>query len=56
MPDYLRDAIAQIDAFFDELAKHTKAHLRYARDTQLELELAGYTRKSFLFNAGGWWS
>ena len=39
-PDYLRDAIAQIDAFFDELAKHTKAHLRYARDTQLELELA----------------
>ena len=39
-PDYLRDAIAQIDAFFDELAKHTKAHLRYAGDTQLELPLA----------------
>ena len=39
-PDYLRDAIAQIDAFFDELAKHTKAHLRYAGDTQLELSLA----------------
>jgi integrase len=39
-PDYLRDAIAQIDAFFDELAKHTKAHLRYACDTQLQLELA----------------
>ena len=38
-PDYLRDAIAQIDAFFDELAKHTKAHLRYAGDTQLELSL-----------------
>jgi integrase len=39
-PDYLRDAIAQVDAFFDELAKHTKAHLRYAGDTQLELPWA----------------
>jgi integrase len=39
-PDYLRDAVEQIDAFFDELAKHTKVHLRYAGDTQLELPLA----------------
>jgi hypothetical protein len=36
-PDCLRDSIAQIDAFLDELAKHTKAHLRYTGDTQLEL-------------------
>jgi integrase len=27
-PDYLRAAIDQIDAFFEELAKHTNAHLR----------------------------
>ena len=31
---------AEIDAFFDELSKHTKAHLRYAGDTQLEPPLA----------------
>jgi hypothetical protein len=37
---YLRDAIAQIDAFFDELAKHTRAHLRYAGDTQRDQPLA----------------
>jgi hypothetical protein len=39
-PDYLRDAIEQIDAFFDELSKHTKAHLGYAGDTQLQLSFA----------------
>lgn len=39
-PSYLREAVAQIDAFFDELAKHTKVHLRYAGDTQLELPWA----------------
>lgn len=32
-PNYLREAVGEIDAFFDELAKHTKAHLRYAGDT-----------------------
>jgi hypothetical protein len=36
----LRAAIVEVDAFFDELSKHTRAHLRYARDTQLELHLA----------------
>jgi integrase len=35
-PDYLRAAIDQIDAFFEELAKHTSAHLRYANDTEIE--------------------
>jgi integrase len=39
-PDYLRDAVEQIDAFFDELSKHTKAHLRYAGDTQEDQPLA----------------
>jgi len=39
-PTYLREAVAEIDAFFDELAKHTKAHLRYADDTQLQLSFA----------------
>lgn len=39
-PSYLCEAVAEIDAFFDELAKHTKVHLRYAGDTQLELQLA----------------
>jgi hypothetical protein len=39
-PSYLRAAIVEVDAFFDELSKHTRAHLRYARDTQLELHLA----------------
>lgn len=39
-PAYLREAVAEIDAFFDELAKHTKAHLRYAGDTQLQLSFA----------------
>ena len=29
-PNYLREAVAEIDAFFDELKTHTKAHLRYA--------------------------
>lgn len=33
-PDYLAEAIEGIDAFFDELSKHTKAHLRYTYDTQ----------------------
>ena len=32
-PSYLRAAVAEIDAFFDELSKHTNAHLRYAGDT-----------------------
>ncbi|MDP9423604.1 MAG: hypothetical protein M3Q19_12375 [Pseudomonadota bacterium] len=32
-PSYLRDAIAEIDAYFDELAKLTTAHLRYGNDT-----------------------
>jgi integrase len=35
-PDYLSGAIREIDAFFDELAKHTTAHLRYANDTEIE--------------------
>jgi len=35
-PDYLRAAIDQIDAFFEELAKHTSAHLRYPNDTETE--------------------
>jgi integrase len=35
-PDYLRAAIDEIDAFFEELAKHTSAHLRYANDTEIE--------------------
>ena len=32
-PDYLQAAVHEIDAFFDELAKHTDSHLRYSRDT-----------------------
>ncbi len=32
-PTYLRAAIAEIDAYFDELARLTKAHLRYENDT-----------------------
>ena len=36
-PDYLRAAVDQIDAFFDELSKHTHAHLRYANDTACEV-------------------
>ena len=39
-PDYLREAVAEIDAFFDELSKHTEAHLRYAGDTQDDQPLA----------------
>jgi len=39
-PNYLRAAVRQIDAFFNELAKHTKAHLRYAGDTQRDEPLA----------------
>lgn len=35
-PDYLRAAVDQVDAFFEELAKHTSAHLRYANDTEIE--------------------
>lgn len=35
-PDYLRGAIVEVDAFFEELAKHTSAHLRYANDTEIE--------------------
>jgi integrase len=32
-PTYLRAAIAEVDAYFDELAKLTTAHLRYGNDT-----------------------
>jgi hypothetical protein len=32
-PTYLRTAIAQVDAYFDELGKLTTAHLRYGNDT-----------------------
>jgi integrase len=39
-PSYLREAVAQIDAFFDELAKRTQVDLRYASDTLLELRWA----------------
>jgi len=39
-PNYLRAAVRQIDAFFDELSKHTKAHLRYAGDTRDDQPLA----------------
>jgi len=39
-PQYLRAAIAEIDAYFDELAKLTKAHLRYKNDTGLIEPLA----------------
>jgi integrase len=35
-PDYLRGAIRAVDAFFEELSKHTSAHLRYANDTEIE--------------------
>lgn len=34
-PDYLRGAIREVDAFFDELSRHTTAHLRYANDTKM---------------------
>lgn len=33
-PDYLQAAIDQIDAIFEELAKHTKVPLRYTCDTR----------------------
>jgi hypothetical protein len=39
-PDYLRAAVAEIDAFFDQLSKHTKVHLRYAGDTRGDQPLA----------------
>ena len=39
-PAYLREAVAEIDAYFVELAKHTKAHLRYAGDTHDDESLA----------------
>jgi len=39
-PNYLREAVAEIDAFFDELSKHTTTHLRYAGDTQDDQPLA----------------
>jgi integrase len=32
-PRYLRAAVAEIDAYFNELTKLTKAHLRYKNDT-----------------------
>ena len=39
-PSYLRLAIVEVDAFFDELSKHSKAHWRYTRDTESRGELA----------------
>lgn len=39
-PQYLRAAVAEIDVYFDELAKLTKAHLRYENDTGLIEPLA----------------
>jgi integrase len=39
-PNYLRSAIAGVDAFFEELTKHTKVHLRYASDTPIATLLA----------------
>jgi integrase len=39
-PQYLRSAIAEVDAYFDELAKLTTAHLRYANDTDTNEPLA----------------
>lgn len=39
-PHYLRAAVAEIDAYFDELAKLTTAHLRYKNDTGLTEPLA----------------
>ena len=32
-PQYLKTAVAEIDAYFDELAKLTTAHVRYKNDT-----------------------
>ena len=32
-PDYLKAAVQEMDAFFTELSKHTRVHLRYANDT-----------------------
>ena len=39
-PRYLRAAIAEIDSYFDALAKLTTAHLRYRNDTGLIEPLA----------------
>jgi integrase len=39
-PSYLNAAVAAIDAFFDELSKHTQVHLRYASDTDHKHALA----------------
>jgi integrase len=39
-PAYLCEAIEQVDAFFIELAKHTKTHVRYANDTSDQQSLA----------------
>jgi integrase len=39
-PTYLRAAIAEVDAFFVELAKHTKIDLRYAGDTDADEQIA----------------
>jgi hypothetical protein len=36
----LRAAIAEVDAFFAELAKHTKIDLRYAGDTEADDQIA----------------
>ncbi len=55
-PSYLSAAVTAIDDFFDELAKHTKVHLRYASDTDHKQALAAQARKLLAFNALGWWS
>ena len=39
-PDYLQAAIREVDAFFDEVAKHTRVPLRYTCDTQASEPLA----------------
>ena len=39
-PTYPNAAVAAIDEFFIELSKHTKAHLRYASDTEHKQALA----------------
>ncbi|MFC7499048.1 tyrosine-type recombinase/integrase [Enterovirga sp. GCM10030262] len=39
-PSYLRRAIREVDTFFDELSKHTKAHLRYTSDTRDDVPVA----------------
>ena len=37
---YLKDAICEVHVFFDELAKHTRVHLRDTYDTRAGDQLA----------------